>query len=60
MLEDKTLKERYVMGSWHIFLPSEVCLGKNFEINIADLNQFHFDTLKHSLSKFCRVSRVRF
>ena len=26
-LEDKTLEERYHMGSWHMFLPSEVCFG---------------------------------
>lgn len=30
VLEDKSLKERYYMGSWHMFLPSEVSLGSFF------------------------------
>ena len=49
--------------SWDLgtfFYRLKCVLEKNFEINIAGLNQFHFDTLKHSLSKFCRVCRVRF
>ena len=27
VLEDRTMKEKYHVGSWHIFLPSEVCFG---------------------------------
>ena len=27
MLKDLSVKEQYHMGSWHIFLPSEVCSG---------------------------------